>query len=75
MDEDSGILSIENTAWLEKEILHGLRLWYSDEFGGFFEALIFDRFSFDRHVIGIIMFSILCIIVLLCCCFRFRIPR
>lgn len=32
-------------------------------------------FLYDRHVIGIAMFSILCITVLLCCCFRFRIPR
>ncbi|CRK86554.1 CLUMA_CG000191, isoform A [Clunio marinus] len=54
MDEDTGILSHQNTAWLEKEVLNGLRLW---------------------HVIGIAIFSILSVIVLLCCCFRFRIPR
>ncbi|CAH1707145.1 unnamed protein product [Chironomus riparius] len=27
------------------------------------------------HVLGIVFFSILAIVVLLCCCFRFRIPR
>lgn len=29
MEDDSGILSHENTAWLEKEVMHGLRLWYA----------------------------------------------
>jgi hypothetical protein len=28
MDDENSLLSHENTAWLEKEVLHGLRLWH-----------------------------------------------
>ncbi|CAO1335895.1 unnamed protein product [Diamesa serratosioi] len=51
--EDS-LLSPENTAWLENEVIYGFRLW---------------------HVMFMVFSVILFIVVLLCCCFRFRIPR
>lgn len=71
--DDDGLLSHENTAFLEEEVLHGLRLWYIEAVT-WIEWQLID-FLYDRHVIGIALFSILCITVLLCCCFRFRIPR
>lgn len=39
---EDGILSAENTAWLETEVLHGLRLWYIS---------MFNKFSFPRRSI------------------------
>lgn len=50
MEEDTGILSHENTAWLEKEVLHGLRLWYKVELAS---ALSWTaKFEIDFSLIG-----------------------
>lgn len=71
--DDDGLLSHENTAFLEEEVFKGLRLWYIVIVTRI-EVNLID-FSCDRHVIGIALLCLLCITVLLCCCFRFRIPR